>query len=88
MAYETSNPIKKIAGGVGGAIGVWSYEDGDNLAVIDGSGYFNAESARLKVGDRIKAVAGDGYGTFVVVSNSNGVVDVANANVEGAVDSD
>jgi hypothetical protein len=98
MAYETSNPIKKVAGGVGGAPSIWTYEDGDALTAIDASGYFNAEAARLKVGDRIEAsAASNTYGVFIVVSNTRdltaspvveGVVDVSNAVSLGAIESD
>jgi len=97
MAYETSNPIKKISGGVGGAKSVWYYEDGDALASIDASGYFNAEAARLKVGDTIIARGNSVNGMSTVVSNTRdlttsppteGVVDVANFTSLQAIDSD
>lgn len=97
MAYAKDNPIKLIAGGVGGAPAVWAYEDGDNKATIDGSGYFNLEAARLQVGDHILATAGDGYGQYVVNGNTRdlttsppttGVVDVANTAALATIDSD
>ena len=86
MAYETANPIKLTAGGPGGSIRIWSYSDGDAAATIDGSGYFDLEANRLKVGDVINAVANGVVATFKVLSNSGGVVDVSNAPAN--VDSD
>lgn len=97
MAYEKANPIKLVAGGPGGGQKIWVYEDGDNKAAIDAAGYFNLEAARLQVGDRILATAGDGYGEYIVNANSRdlsasppvtGVVDVANTIVMGTIDSD
>ena len=40
MAYETSNPIKKIAEAGGNS--VFFYTDGDAIATIAASGYFNS----------------------------------------------
>jgi hypothetical protein len=98
MAYEIANPVKKIAGGVGGAPSIWAYEDGDTLATMDASGYFNLDAARLKVGDRIVANgASASYGEAVVLSNTRdlaasppveGVVDTSNFTAFGAIDSD
>lgn len=97
MAYEKANPIKLLQGRVGGTIAIWTYEDGDNKAAIDASGYFNLEAARLQVGDVIIATAGDGYGYYVVNANSRdlaasppvtGVVDVANTVAIATIDSD
>jgi hypothetical protein len=102
MAYELANPIKRIAGGIGGAPTLWFYEDGDALTAADASGYFNLDAARLKVGDRIfmNAVIGGSvtYGEAVVLSNTRdltasppveGVVDTSNfSGAAGAIDSD
>lgn len=86
MAYEVANPIKLIAGGPGGSVRVWSYSDGDALASIDASGYFNLETLRLHVGDVIHCVGNGVAGTVKVVSNSGGTVDTSNAPAN--VDSD
>lgn len=97
MAYERANPIKKVAGGIGGAKSVWYYEDGDALSSIDASGYFNLEAARLKVGDTIISRGNSVNGITTVVSNTRdlttsppttGVVDVANHTSLQAIDSD
>jgi hypothetical protein len=97
MAYETSNPIKKVSGGVGGAKSVWYYEDGDALSAIDATSYFDLEAARLKVGDTIIARGNSVNGITTVVSNTRdlaasppveGVVDVANFTSLQAIDSD
>lgn len=95
MAYELTNPIQPGTYTTKGR--TWHYDDGDNLADIDASGYFNAEAAKLKVGDVIFVNAGNGYGISVVVSNTRdltsdpiveGVVDTSNATAIGAIDSD
>jgi hypothetical protein len=68
-----------VAGGPGGSLRVWSYSDGDAWATIDASGYFNLESARLKVGDIIFGLGTGVAGTVKVVSNSAGTVDTSNS---------
>lgn len=97
MAYELANPIKKIAGGVGGAPSHWMYEDGDALASIDASGYFNLEAARLKVGDFLFVIGNDVPGITVVDTNTRdlaasppveGVVDCNNFTAVSVIDSD
>ena len=63
MAYETSNPIKKISqAGAGNAI--WYYNDGDAIGTIDDADYFILAYKELSAGDII-----------LVVSSSNTVVD-------------
>jgi hypothetical protein len=88
MAYAVNNPIRRIGPQNSGSPVLWSYADGDNLADIDASGYFNLESDKLQVGDIIFAEAGDGGGIFRVDSNSAGVVDCDNALSLGGIDSD
>lgn len=68
---------------------IWMYDAGtDNKGVVDGSGYFNDVSDRVKVGDAIHANCNDGFGIFIVNANSAGVVDVDNALSVGGTDSD
>lgn len=53
MAYATSNPPQLRIPSVGG-LGpqVWSYEDGDDDATVNGAGYFsNADDLGMQVGD-------------------------------------
>lgn len=87
MAYAVTNPIKLTAGGPGGSQRVWSYVDGDAWATIDGSGYFNLEAGRLKVGDLIVGVANGVVGAVQVASNTGTVVDTTNT-IHAATDSD
>lgn len=95
MAYELTNPVKRI-GGYGGTT-LWQYVDGDAAASIDASGYFNLAAAKLKVGDFIFAVANGVPALFYVSANTrditatppvSGVVDVNNNTLAAAVDSD
>lgn len=56
MAYSTSNPPSLIAqrtGATGGG-NVWAYVDGDDLGVVNGSGYFsNSTDLGMKAGDEV-----------------------------------
>jgi len=63
MAYETSNPIKKISQ-AGDSNSIWYYNDGDAITSIDDADYFLSAYAELNAGDII-----------LVVSSSNTVVD-------------
>lgn len=74
MAFAASG-LAYIAGANNGGPRIWSYTTSDAKATVDTSGYFNTMSADLIVGDMILAKVSDGYGVFVVVSNSGGVVD-------------
>ena len=56
MAYETSNPIKKVAQ-MGDANSLWFYSDDEATSAIVASGYFSAESSQLKKGDLILLAA-------------------------------
>ena len=66
----------------GNGFHIWHYKSNDASTVIDGSGYFNAVSSEVNVGDMIFAhTDADGtpvHGIFAVTSNTGGVVDVAN----------
>ncbi len=81
MAYETSNPIKKIAEAGGNS--VFFYTDGDAIAAIAGSGYFNSATENLKKGDIILCV-GTNAGTptvdICVVSSATGAATVTVVN--------
>ena len=78
MTYAKTNSIQNM-GPQGAANHLWYYVDGDALNVIDGSGYFNAESDKLQVNDVILAVGNSVIGLFRVNANSSGVVDCDNA---------
>ena len=65
MAYETSNPVKKISQ-MGDPNSMWYYTDGDAIGTIDDNEYFLASQADLTAGDVIIVNSG----------GSNGVVDM------------
>jgi hypothetical protein len=81
MAYETANPIKKIAEAGGNS--VFFYSDGDAIATIAASGYFNSATENLKKGDIILCV-GTNAGTptvdILVVSSATGAATVTVVN--------
>jgi hypothetical protein len=81
MAYE---PKALSALAYANGFTLWHYRTGDAAAQIDTTGYFNPASGVMRVGDFVFFNAGLGgatpaHGVVVVVSNDNGVVDVANA---------
>ena len=51
MAYATDNPIKKVAQMGGNSL--WFYTDGDAIATVAASGYFNSAYAEIKQGEEI-----------------------------------
>ncbi len=66
MAYETTNPVKKISQ-MGDSNALWYYTDGDAITAIDDADYFlNSGVHDLTAGDII----------FVNSGGSNGVVDI------------
>jgi hypothetical protein len=78
---------------------LYTYKTADTLATVDGAGYFNSASNRLKVGDVIftYTTTGPAFGISVVNANSrdltatppvSGVVDIANHTSIGTIDSD
>lgn len=81
MAYATDNPIKKIAEAGGNS--VFFYSDGDAIATIAASGYFNSATENLKKGDIILCV-GTNAGTptvdILVVSSATGAATVTVVN--------
>jgi hypothetical protein len=81
MAYEIANPIKKIAEAGGNS--VFFYSDGDAIATIAASGYFNSATENLKKGDIILCV-GTNAGTptvdILVISSATGAATVTVVN--------
>ena len=79
MAYVSKN-LSVLAYSNGFTL--WHYTTPDTATTVDTSGYFNSAADMVRVGDMILANTdtGNSYATgiFVVASNSNGVVDVAN----------
>lgn len=81
MAYETSNPIKKIAEAGGNS--VFFYTDGDAIATIAASGYFNSATNELKENDVIIVVGNNGAAQtvdVVVVTSATGASTVTVTN--------
>ncbi len=64
MAYETSNPAKKISQ-MGPSNSLWYYTDGDAIGTIDNDDYFLADYNNFAVGDII-----------IVNSGGNAAVDI------------
>jgi hypothetical protein len=87
MAYALDNPVRRVGPQTGGNT-LWTYVDGDALATIDGSGYFNLDADKLSVGDVILAVGNAVGGIGVVLSNAAGVVDTSNFAGQATIDSD
>ncbi|MFM2045653.1 MAG: hypothetical protein RLY86_4229 [Pseudomonadota bacterium] len=71
---------------------LWHYTTTDAHTVVRQSGYFNAASHMLRIGDMVMANTDtDGTpaaGIVVVLSNSVGVVDVSDLTPFGATDTD
>lgn len=88
MAFLSKN-LTLVAGA---SFGLWHYRSTtDTAAVIVASGYFNTASTALRVGDRvmIDAMFGTGtatYGTAVVTSNSDGVVNLTDVTALAVTD--
>lgn len=97
MAYTPEN-LSALAYANGFTL--WHYKTADTSGLVDTSGYFNEAANMLRVGDfvfinasvlfesnAIPKVAGEN-GVMVVVSNSNGVVDVADLTAFGSTNTD
>jgi hypothetical protein len=80
---------------------LWHYKTADAAATVDTSGYFNEAAAMLRVGDFVlvnaavttnpstgSAIAIGQSGVMVVVSNINGVVDLADLSAFGTANTD
>ena len=65
MAYETTNPVKKISQ-MGDSNSLWYYTDGDAIGTSDDNEYFLASTGDLNAGDVIIVNSG----------GSNAVVDI------------
>jgi len=76
----------------GNAPAIYSYASADAQSVIRVSGYFNAVSSVLKVGDIVFCYSATGgtpvMSTAYVVSNASGVVDITDGVTITATDTD
>lgn len=97
MAFSLGN-LQRVGPQNDNAPTIWTFVDASStLAQIDGSGYMNAAAPILKANDLIYGVASNGFGLFVVASNTRdlttspptkGVVDLKNAVAVGTINSD
>ena len=89
MAYSPSN-LSAISYANGFTL--WHYKTSDLIADVDNIGYFNEANKMLRSGDFVFVNAGiddiPTHGVVVVLSNTNGVVDVSNVTQFGAIDTD
>ena len=92
MAFSSTGFATIGASKSGNAPSIYSYQTADTIADVNTEGYFNSLSDTLAVGDLIYCVTSTG-GTRVstltqVLSNSAGVVDVADGTTLAATDGD
>lgn len=92
MAFDSTGFATIGASKSGNAPSIYSYQTADTIADVNTAGYFNSLSDTLAVGDLIYCVTSTG-GTRVstltqVLSNSAGVVDVADGTTLAATDGD
>ncbi|SNB66983.1 hypothetical protein SAMN07250955_105230 [Arboricoccus pini] len=97
MAYTSKN-LSALAYANGFTL--WHYKTADISAVVDTSGYFNDAANMLRAGDFVFINASVAFstngtpmavgenGVMVVVSNVNGVVDVADLTAFGSTNTD
>ena len=73
MAYETSNPAKKISQ-MGPSNSLWYYTDGDAIGTIVGDDYFILSYNELKAGDVIIVNSGGSNAVIdtIIVSVNDG----------------
>ncbi|RAU23809.1 hypothetical protein CU669_01595 [Paramagnetospirillum kuznetsovii] len=87
MAYQ-SKDLSVLAYANGFTL--WHYTTADVAATVDTSGYFNAASTMLRLGDIIVANVDTAGalkgGMFLVSANSGGVVDVNDMTQIGSAD--
>ena len=92
MAFASSGLGVVSASKKGNAPAIYTYQTTDAIADVNTSGYFDSISDTLAIGDLIYCVTSTG-GTRVstltqVLSNSGGVVDVADGTTLAATDGD
>ena len=92
MAFDSAGLGVVSASKKGNAPSIYTYQTADTIADVNTEGYFNSISDTLAVGDLIYCVTSTG-GTRVstltqVLSNSSGVVDVADGTTLAATDGD
>ncbi len=92
MAYSSTGLATVNASKRGTAPSIYAYKTADTIATVNTAGYFNDLSDTLEVGDLIYCVTSTGstaVSTLTqVLSNSAGVVDVADGTTLAATDTD
>ena len=92
MAFDSAGLGVVAASKKGNAPSIYTYQTADTIADVNTAGYFNSISDTLAVGDLIYCVtstAGTRISTLTqVLSNSAGVVDVADGTTLAATDGD
>jgi hypothetical protein len=92
MAYSNDGLQVVAASKRGTAPSIYAYKTTDAIADVNTSGYFNTLSDTLEVGDLIYCVTSTGSTAVCtltqVLSNSGGVVDVADGTTLAATDGD
>lgn len=92
MAFDKSKWSRMTTSANSAIPTMWGYSTTDATATVDTAGYFNNVSDDVQVGDMIMANTSTGgtlaAGFYLVSSNASGVVDVNDALVVTATDSD
>ena len=92
MAFDSAGFTAVAASKRGTAPSIYAYKTADAIADVNTEGYFNNLSDSPEVGDLIYCVTSTGSTAVCtltqVLSNSSGVVDVANGTTLAATDSD
>ena len=92
MAYSNTGWTTVAAPKRGNAPSIYAYKTTDAIADVNTEGYFNTLSDTLEVGDLIYCVTSTGSTAVCtlaqVLSNSGGVVDVADGTTLAATDGD
>lgn len=92
MAFSSTGWNVVSAAKRGQAPSIYAYKTTDAIADVNTAGYFNSLSDTLAVGDLIYCVTSTGSTAVCtltqVLSNSSGVVDVADGTTLAATDSD
>jgi len=92
MAYSNTGWTTVAAPKRGNAPSIYAYKTTDAIADVNTEGYFNTLSDTLEVGDLIYCVTSTGSTAVCtltqVLSNTGGVVDVADGTTLAATDGD
>ena len=92
MAFSATGWATVAASKRGQAPSIYAYKTTDAIADVNTSGYFNSLANTLEVGDLIYCVTSTGSTAVCtltqVLSNSAGVVDVADGTTLAATDGD